>query len=49
MEVQDKECPKPVAPNGRRIEHAVILKLVTTNICGTDLHIYSGRFAGRGT
>jgi hypothetical protein len=24
-------------------------KLVTKNICGSDLHIHNGRFAGRGT
>jgi glutathione-independent formaldehyde dehydrogenase len=45
IEVQDKGYPKLVDPKGRKIEHAVILKLVTTNICGSDLHIYNGRFA----
>lgn len=45
MEVQDKPYPKLEDPKGRKIEHAVILKLVTTNICGSDLHIYRGRFA----
>src|ERR1700739_3382114 len=45
MEVQDKSYPKLEDPKGRKIEHAVILKLVTTNICGSDLHIYNGRFA----
>jgi glutathione-independent formaldehyde dehydrogenase len=44
MEVQDKEFPKLVDPKGRTIEHGVILKLVATNICGSDLHIYNGRF-----
>ena len=44
VELQDKGYPKLVDPKGRRIEHAVILKLVTTNICGSDLHIYNGRF-----
>ena len=29
--VQDKGYPKLVDPKGRKIEHAVILKLVTTN------------------
>ena len=32
-------------PHGRKIEHGVILKIVTTNICGSDQHIYHGRFA----
>jgi len=45
LEVQDKGYPKLQDPKGRKIEHAVILKLVTTNICGSDLHIYNGRFA----
>jgi glutathione-independent formaldehyde dehydrogenase len=45
MEVQDKGYPKLADPKGRKIEHAAILKLVTTNICGSDLHIYDGRFA----
>jgi glutathione-independent formaldehyde dehydrogenase len=45
MEVQDKGYPKLADPQGRTIEHAAILKLVATNICGSDLHIYDGRFA----
>jgi glutathione-independent formaldehyde dehydrogenase len=45
MEVRDVGYPKLTDPQGRKIEHAVILKLVTTNICGSDLHIYNGRFA----
>ena len=45
MEIQDRGYPKLADPKGRKIEHAVILKLVTTNICGSDLHIYHGRFA----
>src|ERR1700750_2925971 len=45
MEVQDKSYPKLEDPKGRKIEHAVILKLIATNICGSDLHIYNGRFA----
>ena len=44
MEIQDKGYPKLEDPKGRKIEHAVILKIVTTNICGSDLHIYHGRF-----
>ena len=45
IEIQDKGYPKLSDPKGRKIEHAAILKLVTTNICGSDLHIYHGRFA----
>jgi glutathione-independent formaldehyde dehydrogenase len=45
MEVRDQGYPKLVDPQGRKIEHAAILKLVATNICGSDLHIYNGRFA----
>jgi glutathione-independent formaldehyde dehydrogenase len=45
MELQDKGYPKLQDPKGRKIEHAVILKIITTNICGSDLHIYNGRFA----
>jgi glutathione-independent formaldehyde dehydrogenase len=44
MEVQEKPFPKMEDPNGRKIDHGVILKLITTNICGSDLHIYNGRF-----
>ena len=45
LEVRDTGYPKLADPQGRKIQHAVILKLVTTNICGSDLHIYNGRFA----
>lgn len=45
MEVRDQGYPKLEDPKGRKIDHAVILKLVATNICGSDLHIYHGRFA----
>jgi hypothetical protein len=42
---KDRPYPKMADPQGRKIEHAAILNLVTTNICGSDLHIYNGRFA----
>jgi glutathione-independent formaldehyde dehydrogenase len=45
VEIRDVGFPKLHDPRGRKIEHAAILKLVTTNICGSDLHIYNGRFA----
>jgi glutathione-independent formaldehyde dehydrogenase len=44
VEVQGRDYPKMVDPRGRKLEHAVILKVVATNICGSDLHIYRGRF-----
>lgn len=43
VEVQSIVDPKFEAPDGRRIEHAVILKVVTTNICGSDQHMVRGR------
>ena len=33
-----------VGKNRKPCHHGVILKLVTTNICGSDQHIYRGRF-----
>jgi len=30
-------------PNGRKIEHGVILRVVSTNICGSDQHMVRGR------
>lgn len=45
LEIQDVEYPKFVdASNGRSINHGVILKVIATNICGSDQHIYRGRF-----
>ncbi len=44
MEVKTIDYPKLQDPHGRKIEHGAILKLVTTNICGSDQHIYHGRF-----
>lgn len=43
--VDKTDFPKMVDPKGRKIEHGAILKIVTTNICGSDQHIYHGRFA----
>ncbi|MBK4215639.1 formaldehyde dehydrogenase, glutathione-independent [Paracoccus caeni] len=43
VEVQNIADPKLEAPNGRKIEHAVILKVVSTNICGSDQHMVRGR------
>src|SRR5258708_21518582 len=44
MEVKTIDYPKLQDPHGRKIQHGAILKLVTTNICGSDQHIYHGRF-----
>jgi glutathione-independent formaldehyde dehydrogenase len=44
VKVEKLDYPKLVDPRGKKCEHGVILKLVTTNICGSDLHIYHGRF-----
>jgi len=44
VEVQSIDYPKMVdATNGKQIEHGVILKIVSTNICGSDQHMVRGR------
>lgn len=43
VEVQDIADPIFADPQGRRIEHGVILKVVSTNICGSDQHMVRGR------
>jgi glutathione-independent formaldehyde dehydrogenase len=43
VEVQSIPFPKLEDPRGRRIEHGVILKVVATNICGSDQHMVRGR------
>lgn len=43
VEVQSIDYPKMQAPNGKQIEHGVILKVVSTNICGSDQHMVRGR------
>jgi len=43
VEVQSIDYPKLVNPNGGKAEHAVILKVVSTNICGSDQHMVRGR------
>jgi glutathione-independent formaldehyde dehydrogenase len=43
VEVQAIAFPRLQAPNGKKIEHGVILKVVTTNICGSDQHMVRGR------
>ena len=42
VELQSIEFPK-LALNDRKCEHGVILKVVSTNICGSDQHMVRGR------
>ena len=44
LEIHNLDYPKLVDPRGKKCEHGVILKLLVTNICGSDQHIYRGRF-----
>ncbi|HTH73472.1 MAG TPA: formaldehyde dehydrogenase, glutathione-independent [Trinickia sp.] len=43
VQVQSIDYPKMVDPSGRSIQHGVILKVVSTNICGSDQHMVRGR------
>src|SRR6201987_853866 len=43
VEEQSIDYPKFIAPNGKQIDHAVILRIVSTNICGSDQHMVRGR------
>jgi len=43
VEVQDIADPKFEDPRGRKITHGVILKVLSTNICGSDQHMVRGR------
>ncbi len=42
VEVQSIDFPK-LEHKGRTLQHAVILKVVSTNICGSDQHMVRGR------
>jgi len=44
MRVDSLQYPKLVMPNGKKAPHGAILKMVATNICGSDLHIFRGSF-----
>jgi len=44
MQVEDLDFPKLQMPNGKKAPHGVVLKIVASNICGSDLHIYRGSF-----
>ena len=43
VEVHNIDYPKFQDPQGRSIEHGVIVRTVTTNICGSDQHMVRGR------
>lgn len=43
VEVQAIPFPRMEDPAGRKIEHGVILRVVSTNICGSDQHMVRGR------
>ena len=43
VEVQGIDYPKIVAPNAKEVDHGVILRIVSTNICGSDQHMVRGR------
>src|SRR4030081_3950912 len=43
VEVQKIDFPTFRNPEGKPIDHGVILKVVTTNICGSDQHMVRGR------
>ena len=43
VEVQSIDFPKLQNPAGKKINHGVILKVVSSNICGSDQHMVRGR------
>ena len=43
VEVQNIDFPAFRNPAGKKIEHGVKLKVVATNICGSDQHMVRGR------
>ena len=43
VQVQSIDYPKFQNPSGKPIEHGVILKIVSSNICGSDQHMVRGR------
>jgi glutathione-independent formaldehyde dehydrogenase len=43
VEVRAIDFPTLVDPRGRRIDHGVVLRVVSTNICGSDQHMVRGR------
>ena len=45
LAVETIAYPRMQNPQGRDIHHAAIIRVVSTNICGSDQHIFRGRFA----
>src|SRR5271163_1553029 len=43
VEVQSIDYPVLKTPQGKKIDHGVIIKPITTNICGSDQHMVRGR------
>ena len=43
VEIQSIAFPELKNPKGKKITHGVILKVVSTNICGSDQHMVRGR------
>src|SRR3954470_9739779 len=43
VEVQSIDFPQMKNPQGKEIQHGVILKILATNICGSDQHMVRGR------
>src|SRR5260370_22748424 len=43
VEVQSIDYPELKTPRGKKIDHGVIIKPITTNICGSDQHMVRGR------
>jgi glutathione-independent formaldehyde dehydrogenase len=43
VQVESIPFPKMQDPGGRKIDHGVILRVVSTNICGSDQHMVRGR------
>ena len=43
VQVQSIPFPKMQNPQGKAIHHGVILRVVSTNICGSDQHMVRGR------
>jgi len=44
--IKDMGYPEMKYPKGPRVNHGVVLKVIATNICGSDLHMYRGHIGG---
>ncbi len=43
VEVQSIAFPELIEPSGRKANHGAVLRVVSTNICGSDQHMVRGR------